>query len=303
MLRTVIVPLDGSSFAEQVLPLAVAVARASKTDLRLVHVHQSLFFEGRPYAEQDQDLDIRARRQELEYLEHFADTVRAAADVAVEFELLDGDPATAVLDHAQTVDAGLIVMATHGRGGVARAWLGSVADELVRKSSLPLLLVRPSGEQAPDLEDLPAIRRILIPLDGSSLAEHVIEPATRLGDAFGARYTLLRVITRTVVPGAPHVAHAIDEERLIKELREREAREYLARVEERLVESGAAVETIVASGAPAPTILQHADELDADVISIATHGRGATLRAFLGSVADKVVRGSTRPVLVYRPRI
>jgi len=302
MSRTVIVPLDGSRFAEQALPLATAIARAAGSSLHLVHVHQSLVFEGLPYSEHDQGWDIEARRQELDYLGETAERARAAATIGVHVELLEGDPAKSVLEYARKVDAELVVMATHGRGGIARAWLGSVADELVRKAELPLLLVRPAGEDPVDLAGLPDVRRVLIPLDGSRLAEHVIAPAMRVGDVFGASYTLLRVIIPTFVPGAPQIARAIDEDRLLGVARERETREYLAHVQERLSESGATVDTRIAVGSPAQTILDQADEIGADLIAIATHGRGATLRAFLGSVADKVVRGSTRPVLVYRPR-
>lgn len=304
MIRTVIVPLDGSRFAEQALPPGAAIARASGTELRLVHVHQSVVFEGVPYAERSQQWDLDARRQELEYLDGVARRVADATGVEARYELLEGDPASAVLEHAQATGAELIVIATHGRGGVQRAWLGSVADELVRESNQPILLVRPTGDEdePATLEPLPRIGRILIPLDGSTLAEHVLEPATRLGSVFGASYTLLRVVPRAYVPGAPYVARAIDEDVVLREEREREARDYLASVQGRLVESGLEVEIRVAAGTPAQSILEQADASEADAIAIATHGRGGAVRAFLGSVADKVVRGSTKPVLVYRPK-
>src|SRR5690606_22526567 len=169
MIKTVLVPLDGSRFSEQAVPLGLAVARAANAELRFAHVHFPLAFEGLPYAEQDQRWDIQAREQELEYLDEVAERVRGAGHDRVAVELLDGDVVPALLGHARAVGADLVVLSSHGRGGVERAWLGSVADGLVRRSHLPVLLVRPETEEGepPDLERLPALRHILVPLDGS----------------------------------------------------------------------------------------------------------------------------------------
>jgi nucleotide-binding universal stress UspA family protein len=124
---------------------------------------------------------------------------RAVADIAPSSALLDGPVPDAINRYAAATGADLLVMTTHGRGPLARFWLGSVADALVRQASVPILLVPPKGA-APDLAQTPVIRRVLIPLDGSELAEQVLEPALALGAATQTEYTLLRVVTLATPP-------------------------------------------------------------------------------------------------------
>jgi nucleotide-binding universal stress UspA family protein len=156
------------------------------------------------------------------------------------------------------------------------------------------MLVRPR-EPAPELTAPPMLSKILIPLDGSELAEQILGPAVKLGRLTDAELRLLRVVEPVVVPDAGYDGTLLD--RL-----EAEARSYLARVEERLRRQSLRVQTRVIVGCPAAAaILDVASAEGADLIALETHGRGGLGRLLLGSVADKLVRGATVPVLVHHP--
>jgi nucleotide-binding universal stress UspA family protein len=222
---------------------------------------------------------------------------------------LDGPVADTISWHATATESDLLVMTTHGRGPLARFWLGSVADALVRQASVPILLVQPK-EAPPDLAQEPVIRRVLMPLDGSELAEQILEPALALGDATQAEYTLLRVV-QPMIPGGHIPASAkvsVLREPLLKQLQARhrqewtEAQGYLERIAEQLRARALTVQTrVVSQERPATAILEDASAHGADLIALATHGRGGLKRLLLGSVADKVLRGAATPVLVNRP--
>jgi nucleotide-binding universal stress UspA family protein len=222
---------------------------------------------------------------------------------------LDGIVPGAINRHAMESGVDLIVMTTQGRGPAARFWLGSVADALVRQSTIPMLIVPPQESEA-DLAQDPELGRMLIPLDGSHLAEQILEPAIALAGMTQAEITLLRVVQQltpaTYDPESSRISGI--KPALLKQLQdvdrhERErAEDYLGQVAERLRTRSFTVQTRVVSDIrPATAILDDLSAHGANVIALATHGRGGLKRLLLGSVADKVVRGATIPALVYRP--
>ncbi len=191
----------------------------------------------------------------------------------------------------------LMVLATHARGGLGRAWLGSVADALIRRVNVPTLLVHPR-EDAP----LPAstFKHILIPLDGSKLAEETIPLAARIAALCDSRITLLRVVIPRLVVGRP--SYILDFDVQLLEQYERDAERYLESIAARLRESTPNVDAIVVlADNPPRAILDWAAEQGADLIAMSTHGRSGFRRFMLGSVADKIVRGAHVPVLLTRP--
>jgi nucleotide-binding universal stress UspA family protein len=307
MPRTLLVPLDGSQFGEHALPLALTLARKGDARVHLVHAHMrfdAVYAEMQVY---DPDLDQQMRTRESAYLAHAVTRIKAACpDVRVTSAVQDGPVAGVIRDQAKIAGADLIVMTTHARGVFSRFWLGSATDDLLRDSPLPLLLAHPRPE-APNLSAEVPLKRWLIPLDGSEMAEQVFEPAFRTATPFGAAVTLFRV-TRPVTPIAiPHAGGAFGElalgmvERIdaIDRQVQDEAVRYLARSAERIRGQGFVVDTqVVADEQPGVAILDRA-RTGIDVIALGTHGR-RTLR-FLGSTADKVIRGSHVPVLVQRP--
>lgn len=301
MLRSILVPLDGSTFAEHALPYALMLARQYGARLRLVQVHEppvpieyaaelpTAFYE-----------DEAVREREWQALQALATSLARDWGVTVMPRRRDGEPVAALAREVVDGDADLVVMSTHGRGPLARAWLGSVADGLLRAVRVPLLLVRPRGEAVERAPRAP-FRSILVPLDGSSLSERVLEHAVSLAGRSHARLTLLRTIPVSVPSPAP-LAYAgggvAESEAVVEQLRV-EARHALERVAARL---GVVTECVVAPAAsPAAGILDHAAREDVDLIAMSTHGYGGFTRLIHGSVADKVIRGASTPVLVVRP--
>lgn len=309
MYRKILVPLDGSPFGEQALPLGAAIARRAGAHLELVHVLTPLpivYPEAILGADTSLDASYRARQQE--YLAGAARRIQARAS-ATTATLLSGEVALAVQHHAETTDANLVVMTTHGRGALGRFWLGSTADQLLRRLRTPLLLVRPH-EGAINWDDEPALGHVLLPLDGTEVAEQMIEPAANLAQLMNADVTLLRVVRPVLpvsVPSEPASVGAgaqmlLEHVRAAHEELCSQARGYLEGVAQRLRQRGLKVATkIEAHEQPARAILEIARPPAIDLVALGTHGRGGLSRLLLGSVADKVVRAAEVPVLVRRP--
>ncbi|HYT93309.1 MAG TPA: universal stress protein [Gemmataceae bacterium] len=311
MYRSILVPLDGSTFGEQALPLAIAVARRAGAALHLLHVHTplaSVYAEGAFFIDEALERDLKVRQQT--YLESVTKRVKDVCAIPIHPTLVEGAIEPSIRSAAVGAAADLVVMTTHGRGPLARLWLGSVADALVRDLPVPLLLVRP-GEGAIDFAQEPPLKHLLLPLDGEPLAEQMIEPAVALGSLSDADYTLLRVI-RPIVPLAYPFSegHTLGQvaQSMINQIDEfqnqvrKEATDYLERVAAGLRQRSLRVQTRVAvETQPAVAILSEAKPPAIDMIAVETHGRRGLKRLFLGSVADKVVRGAAVPVLVQRP--
>lgn len=297
MLRSILVPLDGSAAAEHALPYALAIARRTAGSVQLVHACAPLRAAGRTTAEiEEQHAHARA------YLSSLGAPLSERWEVPMESLVLDGPPVAAIGAYAATGAADMIVMTTHGRGALSRLWLGSVADSLVRRSHLPMLLARPHGEPVDLLESVydQPFQRVLVALDGSELAERALGPALELSAAMGAAVTLLQVIETPVVSAGSAVkAEHLDERALA--LWRSEAAGYLRELADAAAGRARSVDTCVLAGQPASAILEYARRHAVDLIALATHGRAGVRRMILGSVADKLVRGALSPVLVYGP--
>jgi nucleotide-binding universal stress UspA family protein len=309
MYKQILVPLDGSPFGEHALPWALKIARRSGAAVTLLYVYTPLaavYMEGAVLMDETLETDIKAQMQH--YLDAVLSRVRSAQPgVKVSAQLVEGDVAPAIIREAAG-RADLVVMTTHGRGPLGRFWLGSVADELVRELQTPLLLVRPNQQPAV-LTAEPELKHILIPLDGSHLAEFIIKPALELGSLTGADYTLARMIRPVLpyeTPGevtamSAAVKSVLDRVEEVQAALTKEAEEYLSRVAARLRAEGNRVETRVdLDQQPAHAIIHDAEEKGISLIALETHGRKGLSRLFLGSVADKVIRGAKTPVLVHR---
>jgi nucleotide-binding universal stress UspA family protein len=200
MYCNILVPLDGSPFSEQALPLALNIAERAAATIHATLVHTPIvaLYSGSELAA-DPSLDAMVRERHKAYLSDVVKRLAATGSVQVSPALLEGPIADALVEHAIATRSDLIVMATHGRGPFSRFWLGSVADKLIRRMRMPVLLVRP-GEKPADLAARPLLQQILIPLDGSKLAEQILAPATELGALMSSQYTLLRVVEPIVLP-------------------------------------------------------------------------------------------------------
>ncbi len=297
--RAVMVPLDGAPLSEQALPLALGIARRSGAHVFLVRVASARSAAGRG--------GPRDAVPPEPYLDALAARLRAEANLPITTVLLDaGDEARPTAqalaetlhEFAAAYQADLIVMTTHGYGGLARLWLGSVAEALLRLAEIPLVLLRPATPAR--ALAYAGFEHVLVPLDGGSLAEYALAPALALGTAGRTRYTLLQVISPLL---AEHTAPpyslglpSADAQQLA-----REAERYLARTAAKLAPHAGPVHTQLAVAEPSEAILRAARESGADLIAMATHGRGALGRSLLGSVADQVARAADAPVLLVRP--
>jgi nucleotide-binding universal stress UspA family protein len=300
MIHSILVPLDGSAFAEHALPLAMALARRSAAVLHLVQVHVPvLAIES--FNLLDDALDASLRERERAYLEEVAGRVRDHVNVPVRTAMPIGPVADVLIEQARQSEADLIVMTTHGRGALSRVWLGSVADEMVRRGPAPVLLMRPP-EGSVDLAIAPALARILLPLDGSPHAERVLTDAVALAGTMAAEFSLLQVIPPVPILGYDLGGYAAAGTDIgLMEKLESDAHVYLGRVKEWLEARGFRADARIAIGEqPASAILDEAKACACDLIALHTRGRSGLSRLLLGSVADKVVRGASCAVLVYR---
>ncbi len=313
MYKHIVVPLDGSEFSRTAIPYALSLASPGSvvelvSSVEVVATLTGAGFTGDisagipGYGTGTQipaaaDLLESSRRNREEHLEATAESI--STEATVRWTLLEGSPADAVAAHVEETGADLVVLSTHGRGGLERAWVGSVADRLVRALTVPMLLIRPTDESGADRE--PAIRRILVPLDGSSHAEAVLEPVRDAARALDAEIVLLRVVEPDLVLGSPYIPHAARELEEHHDAVSREAVEYLDGIATGLEAQGVRVAAReVRMGVPARAISGVTDA-EADMVAMATHGRGGLRRWVLGSVSDKVLRRGTRPMLLVRP--
>ena len=302
MFTRIVVPLDGSALAEHALPLAERLAQACAATARLVFVHQPVPISALPpdVAGTAAGYDRYARAMEENYLRTTAARIGAATGITVTWALLDGPIGRTLAAEAAESGADLVVMTTHGRGAVSRFWMGSVADELVRTLDIPVLLVR---ADTPTDRILP--RRILVPLDGSARSETALDFAARLAKLSGGTVELLQVVPPVVpivLDGSPMTPAVITPPN--DELLSTSAAEYLESRAAWLRADGIEVATtVVSDSSPARAIVDTAERDGIDLVAIATHGAGGLRRMVLGSVTDKVLRASARPLLVFRPPV
>lgn len=302
--RRIVVPLDGSMFAEAALPVAAAIARESHSTISLVEVHEPILGEADVSFALSAGWDDELREGEHEYLTRTANRLAEENAIPVETALLDDPVASAIAHHVAKVEASLLVITTHGRTGLSRAWLGSTADWLARFAGVPVLLVHPAKDDEAHRPPT-TFRHILVPLDGSARAERVLPDAVRLGQLQAARYTLVRVVAPIVRAFTPYASMGIpmapEEEGTRRVLDE--AKQYLTDVAAQLRRKHGTlyIETEAIAGEHvADAVLTRARAVSADVVAMSTRGRGAS-RLLLGSVADKILRGFDGAMLLLGP--
>lgn len=292
MSRTILVPLDGSTFAEHAVAAAVGIARRTGAALELIIVDRppvSWIVPEAPIAFDERYAGIDGQR----YLEQLH--TRMPADVPVCLTRLHGNATPLLVRHIIDTEPALVVMATHGRGGFGRVWVGSVADGVARQSPVPVLLIRPPVTE-PDLIVAPAIKRVLIPLDGSVAGEEILDQALAQFGIENVEYTLMRAISPLAVTKAP------DPTTTSVRRWETHPESLLYAEAERMRSRGAKVtERLVVKDDVTAAILDTADDIGADVIAMTTHARRGLSRFVMGSVADAVLRSAERPVLLFHP--
>lgn len=294
---TILVPLDGSPLAEQAIPYASALA--GNGDLLFVQVTLT------PQPVRGPLGDVTARREEIAatYEEAARRELEAAAErwreVAprVETAIAAGDPAEEIMRVAADRGCAMIALATHGRGALGRWTFGSVADRIARSSTIPVLIVRPRDAQAEIRR--PDIRRLVVPYDGSALAAEALPVAKQSATRLGLQVHLLQAIDVAAAFMPYPSMEASYSAELVAELEselERDAEASLAEAARPLTDAGLTVTTAVARGSAAGAIEEATQ--DGDIVVMTSHGRGGVRRWLLGSVAEKLVRDGSAPVLL-----
>ncbi len=323
MFERIILADDGSPLARAALPRAAALAAACGSEVLVVRVSHAAGARPQDLDEDEWDRYVspegraEAAANPLEAEPHLAEVVAELESRGVQsagsLVLHADDVGDALVEAADELDADLVVLTSRGQGGLRRYVLGSVAEQLTREARETPILLCPSSEAAPEAAEASpaALRRLLLPLDGSEVSEAALPWAEGLARALDAELILARAVdseadllAASMPTGAPPTAtlSAEDARRIATEERVA-AGDALRAAAARLRERGLSKLGVeVLDGDAADAILAAADRLEIDLIVMATHGRGGLGRLLLGSVADRVTRESERAaVLLVRP--
>lgn len=304
----ILVPVDGSPFSEQAIPTALRLARQSGSPIELVIVQEPVVMPEsiRLTLMRDPEQSAELAKAGTMYLETIAGRIREETEVEVFEARLEGPVVETLARYTAAESPRMVVMSTHGRGGISRAWLGSVADALVRRVDTPVMLVRPredvvQRQGATPLREPPNFVRIAVPLDGTSTAEDALPEALEIATGTAIELTLIQILPPPVTYLRPTFTADIASE-LLADM-EKEAERYLERVARGIARPDITVRTrVFVDHNAARGILSFATG-GADLIVMTTHARRGLARLVIGSVADKVVRGSPVPVLLVRPQL
>ena len=302
MFRSILVPLDGTRFAEAALPAAARLARQARGRLHLLLAHQPTLALVGPgeIAAPDPGLDRALLDQEECYLAGVAASAGQAGVGTVSLGQAVGPAGDAICEEADRIEADLIVMATHGRSALGRLWLGSVSHHVIRYAGRPVLLVNPHRAHKV-LEPHPGAG-ILVALDLSAFSEAVLQPVAELAGLLEAHITLLHVVEPNYHPVEPLIPYPLEQDETVTEVRRADAQQRLDDIADRLRARGLSASARVEIGSSAAAgVLEALEGSKYDLVAMTTHGAGGMRRLFLGNVADKVIRSAGKPVLVLRP--
>jgi nucleotide-binding universal stress UspA family protein len=308
MYQKMLVPLDGSELAEVVFPYAKELAGRLGVETILLHISSPAL------------RDFAAMNQA--YIEHAAEIIRREArkvhkdtgtgkTIKVTGELVVGYPAEEILRYADEKSVDLILMATHGRSGLKRWAVGSVADKVLRAANFPVWLVRANAPGAKPFDEWPK-RTLLVALDGSELAESVlphVEILAKQGDGELVEVVLLRICEPLTIPSyyTPEISdiplnwgqYAQQEMARCKQV----SAEYLTQIKKRLKDANISAKSEVLVGKAADEIIDYAHKNPFSLIIMATHGRSGLSRLVYGSVAESVLIGVNSPIFLVKPTV
>jgi nucleotide-binding universal stress UspA family protein len=298
MYTRIVLPLDGSKTAEKALPYARFVTGALKLPIELLAVVDIAEMAAHIPAERARYLNTMVEdtvRSSEQYLKGIAGTLPSGTKCTVE----KGKAEQVIIETAGADKGTLVTMATHGRSGINRWLLGSVTEKVLRGATNPILIVRATDEAK--TEGTATVKSIVVPLDGSELAEGVLPTVTELAKTLKAAVVLFRAynIPYNAYAGGEGY-YAVNYEELLAAMKD-EAVDYLEKKTEALKKSGVGdVSYAVKEGFAADEIIALAGKYPDNLIGMCTHGRSGVKRWMLGSVTETVVRHSAEPVLVLR---
>lgn len=285
MFKKILVPLDGSDAANQALPIAIRIAQYDNAEILLVRapvlskIPLTAGLEGMKLFEET----MAFRKQQCIHYLGYIRQCNMYLNVPMNEYVAEGDPASVIVDAAESENIDLIVMTTHGRTGLRRWLMGSVTDKVLRHAPCPVLAV---------LNDRP-FQEIAVTLDGSQLAEESLAPGITLTQAFDAHLTLLRVVEPIEMPEETELVH-------LPGMLQENALAYLNDITG--THNEIPIDRKVVSGQAAEGIVDFAERYQTDLIIMTTHGDTGNDRWHYGSVTEKVVRHIPCAMLVMRSR-
>ncbi len=266
-IERILATTDGSPESESVFPAIMPLVRAYAPEVAVLYVFE----------------DPEASFMPPARIAKACGALRAS-NVNAYLALREGRPAEQILRAARDSKADLIAISTHGRGGAVRLIAGSVAEEVLRGSQVPVLVTRP-GTLVHEW------KRIVVALDGSERSEAILPEVVRLARKLGAEVVLLRVAMPAIVAGVGEAPITVPPE---------DPTPYLKTIVKRLESEGLKATPVALEGAASDAILSFLDKSHASLLCMATHGRSGLARLLLGSVAEMVVRKAPCPVFLKR---
>jgi nucleotide-binding universal stress UspA family protein len=301
MYKVIMVPTDGSGFDREAIRVALRIADRCGAKTQLVRVLGTGAFFGTGMAADGvavaADVTLTDRERVLSELYALATECRALSEVDIRVDLHSGPVGDVLEGYARRHNVDLIVISTHGRSGIARFSLGSVTDALIRHTAIPILVVKPPTSYLnPQVNK--AFKRIVVPLDGSKLAEQILPRVSALATIEEAEVILLNVL----IPHSYSQKEIVDPNLPWWDKDIAIARQYLFGIAAKFRHNGLAVTTdIIIGESIASAIGDYAGRERADLIAIATHGRGGLTRMVRGSVATAVMHSAKVSMLVLKP--
>jgi nucleotide-binding universal stress UspA family protein len=314
-MKTILVPLDGSALAEQVLPSVRSFASLMPSTIHLLHIvseadRYHLLFDdpygvGEPITTTTEPTTQATvpmtswdvlRQNATVYMSQQAERLNAAGFQA-DFEVRLGDAPELIADTAERIGANLIAMATHGYSGLRRWALGSVTDRVLHVTNTPMLIVRGTEKNVGE----PKLKQIMLTLDGSPLARQATPLASEIATLAQAELVVLTAIAPPYLEAPELIGAYYSYDEALAAVRARLPNE-LGLYADVLKQHHVPVTPIAVSGLPAEAIIDEAEERKVDLIVMATHGAGGLRRWALGSVADKIIHASRVPLLIVRAR-
>ncbi|MDD5397622.1 MAG: universal stress protein [Dehalococcoidia bacterium] len=313
MFKKILVPLDGSTEAETVLPYVRDIAIRFDSEVYILgvglgskrrRVNQLLDNYVHHAVEHLQKNDITCRAVLLysdshQELLNYTEVTTREHEIKAKGRMLYGGPPESILAYSRDHHMNLIIMATHGISGLRRWWLGSVFEKVASRATVPVLGIHSKQVREMDRDRKAAFKRILAPLDGSETGGAAMHDAEAIALKTGASIVLVHVLP------APHAIEARwlgpEFTGFVKAMHDA-GQKYLDKVDTRLSARGLDVKVRIVSGDPAGKIIEVAREEKADLIAMSTHGRSGIARWVLGSVADKILHESRIPMWLVRPR-
>lgn len=283
MYKRILLPLDGSVEAESPLPYIKDFSKKFNAKVHVLGVGIG-------------DKRRKVNRLLTDYIEYTANNLTQEG-ISARPHIVYGHANEQILLFTEANAIDLLVMATHGRSGVTRWWIGSVAENIVTEASIPVLLIRSKRLRETEANKTKTFHHILVPLDGSSLGESALQHAGILALKLDATINLLHVIHS--FDGLGFDMPGYDLKIMTKKLND-SGKKYLKNISEKLKKKGIKTSSKIIVGNPATTIIDYALQEKVDLVAMSTHGRSGITRWVLGSVADKVLRESSLPLWLVR---